>query len=89
MRLSAKEIAKLMGISREAVHKRARKDSWPYTIDIVRGGRRHLFRLEDLPQEIRQKVMSSAVEIKSSNIGAKKAWSFRRFLKNLIELGKK
>lgn len=43
MKHSARGIAKIMGFSREAIHKRARKEGWPYTIDIVRGGRRHLF----------------------------------------------
>ena len=48
MKATAAEIADALGISRQAVNKRAKKEAWPITRDKVRGGG-NVYDLESLP----------------------------------------
>jgi hypothetical protein len=50
--LSAEEIGELLGKSRQAVDKKAKKYAWP----VVWDGKAKLFRIEDLPPDVRQMI---------------------------------
>lgn len=51
-RIGATRIARVLGITRQAVVHRAALESWAYTEQNVRGGRRRLYHREGLPKEI-------------------------------------
>lgn len=50
------QLSSVIGVSRDAVKKRAARESWPYTEETCRGGRRRLYRICDLPTDVRKKV---------------------------------
>ena len=52
------EIAGSIGISKQRVAVRADRESWPYIEKPVRGGRRRLYRLADLPRDVQKAVQS-------------------------------
>ena len=49
---NAKTIAHALGITFQAVQKRAGKEGWAYTEETIRGGRRRLYDIRDLPADI-------------------------------------
>ena len=53
-RVTAKQIAQALGISRQAANDRATKESWPFEEMSCRGGKRRVYPLETLPADIRQ-----------------------------------
>lgn len=52
------DIAAATGKTRRAVEIRAVTESWPYTEERVRGGRRRLFPVAQLPQDIKQALLA-------------------------------
>ncbi|WP_210760676.1 hypothetical protein [Azohydromonas sediminis] len=71
--LDSKAIAEAMGVTDRAVRDRAIRESWPYTEETCRGGRRRLYDLAALPPEVRRKVeVAQAVE------GARRAGYFNQ-----------
>ena len=58
-----KELADILGITREGVMKKARKESWSffYIDGVGRGGKEIRFDIDTLPTEIREKVINRQV----------------------------
>lgn len=50
------EIAAALGIRKESVRMRAKRDGWKFSERKVRGGRQHAFALTDLPYRIASKI---------------------------------
>ena len=53
---SAKQIAKILGISKAAVNKRARKENWEYDPMVKRGGLTRFFVVDKIPEPTRTKL---------------------------------
>jgi hypothetical protein len=53
---SIEEVAAALGVSYDAIKKRAARESWPYTEQTCRGGRKRFYRFDDLPGEVKTKV---------------------------------
>lgn len=49
-------IAAALNLSKSAMEKRAKRENWAYTEEAVRGGKRKLFALADLPKEVAKRV---------------------------------
>jgi putative transposase len=58
--LSVNEIADLLSRTRGWIIQRARLEGWPYRSDIGPGGKKHLYRLADLPEDIQIAYAESA-----------------------------
>lgn len=56
---SNKEISGILGITERAVQVRAKNENWKTALGRVRGGRRHLYPLAMLPDEIRSMVIAA------------------------------
>ncbi len=56
MKVDFERIANALAVSKDAVVKRARKEAWAHEEMCVRGGRRKLFALSDLPVAVRKAV---------------------------------
>jgi len=58
MKLTAGEIAKILGVSRQAVNKRAKAEGWKYEeVPNPRGGKPlKKFIVEELPPDVREKL---------------------------------
>lgn len=56
--LKVRYIAEILGVSRQAVYKRARTESWPFIEEPGRGrgGKTKKILITDLPEDIRQKI---------------------------------
>ena len=52
--VTAKEIAQALGITRQACGIRASKESWPFEEVPCRGGKRRLYPVRSLPEDVRQ-----------------------------------
>ncbi len=52
--VTAKEIAQALGITRQACGVRASKESWPFEEVACRGGKRRLYPVRLLPEDVRQ-----------------------------------
>ena len=50
-------IAQAVGVSKDAVKKRARREAWPYQEETCRGGRRRVYPQQSLPAEVRKAVV--------------------------------
>ena len=50
------QIAHSLGLSKRAIEIRASKENWPFTEESVRGGKRKLFNISDLPREIVRRI---------------------------------
>jgi putative transposase len=57
--VTAKDIAQALGISERAVQARAMKDSWPFEEVSCRGGKRRLYPLASLPEDVRQAIAAA------------------------------
>ncbi|HID49173.1 MAG TPA: hypothetical protein EYP40_06110, partial [Chromatiales bacterium] len=55
--VTIKQIAEALGVTQQAVQKRAK--SWPYEEATGRGGKRRLYRLEDLPADVQVAVLKT------------------------------
>lgn len=53
----AAAIAAALGIAKRSVERRALKESWPFTEQAVRGGRRRLYALSTLPADVQAAVL--------------------------------
>lgn len=62
--VTAKEIATALGVSKRAIEVRANRNRWPYEEQPARGGRRRLYPLAQLPEEIRAAI--AAVRINTA-----------------------
>jgi hypothetical protein len=51
------EIAQALGVTRKSAHMRAQRESWPFEESTGRGGKRRLFPLEGLPEEVQVKLL--------------------------------
>ena len=58
-RYSAREIAEALGISKSIALRQARNQSWPFEEVAVRGGKKRLYRLADLPCKVARKVAAT------------------------------
>jgi hypothetical protein len=54
--LAMKELATILGVSRVAILKRAERESWPCEAVSTNGGMQKLFRVHDLPPDIKKMV---------------------------------
>ena len=52
--VTAKDIAQVLGISERAVRSKAARESWPFEETTCRGGKRRLYPLRSLPEDVRQ-----------------------------------
>ena len=57
-KVSAKDISQLLGISERAAQLRAGKESWPFEQVACRGGKRRLYPVLSLPEDVRQAMAS-------------------------------
>lgn len=55
-RVAAAVIAEALGVSRQAIEKRAKLEKWPFDEVSVRGGRQKLYAVDDLSSEVRRRV---------------------------------
>lgn len=55
---TASEIAEIMGISKQAVIKRAKKESWPYANGSGNGGNHYKYCLPSLPSDIQTAIVA-------------------------------
>jgi putative transposase len=55
------EIAVALGIIERNVRRRAQKECWPYTEQSVRGGRRRLYAISQLPVDVRDALARRAI----------------------------
>ena len=53
---TVREIAEALGVEKLQVFRRAARESWPFTEETGRGGRRRLYRLADLPGDVARKM---------------------------------
>jgi len=89
MTFTAEDIAKVLRVHQRSVRRRAARESWPFTTETVRGGRRCLYDLKDLPEDIEEKIFKHprhSLDVTAAQLY--KRWSFKMFIKNLIALGR-
>jgi len=60
-------LSDILGISKDAVKKRAARESWPYEEETCRGGKRRLYRIESLPKDVKRKVDLWVADIYARN----------------------
>jgi len=58
MTFSAEYIANVLRIQQRSVRRRAARESWAFKIEKVRGGRRRLYELKELPEDVRLKIVA-------------------------------
>lgn len=51
-----RQLAEIIGVSPQAVQKRSKKESWPFEEATGRGGKRRMYSLDILPQEIQTAI---------------------------------
>lgn len=56
--VTAKDIAHVLGISERAVRSKATRESWPFEEKTCRGGKRRLYPVLSLPEDVRQAMAS-------------------------------
>ena len=61
--MNADQVAAALGIRKRSVERRAEKEAWPYKEESCRGGRRRLYDLATLPNEVQQAVARQAPAI--------------------------
>jgi predicted Fe-S protein YdhL (DUF1289 family) len=54
---SAQELARCLGVTKQAIHLRATKEQWSFTIGSQVGGRKKVFAFSDLPGDVRRRVL--------------------------------
>lgn len=52
------QIAEALGVTKNAVLRRSKREGWTFRTEPVRGGRAHVFELGNIPQRIRVKVQA-------------------------------
>ena len=57
---SAKEIAGIMGLSKQAIMKRAAKETWPYITNNGKGGNHYKYPLSSLPSYIQEVIIKDS-----------------------------
>lgn len=60
--LSAAQVAAFANVSKQAVIKRASRESWPCTEITGRGGRQKRYRIDDLPDDIRLQCQTALIK---------------------------
>jgi transposase InsO family protein len=68
--LTLEQIAESLALSKRSAERRALRESWPYTEQPVRGGRKRYYRLEDLPVDVRAAVLLKSDSLPPPNAGA-------------------
>lgn len=61
-RCTLDDVATALGISKQAVARRADKDSWSFEEVAVRGGKKRYYPLANLPKEIRHTLQQQAIQ---------------------------
>jgi len=56
-RFSSKDLAAILGKTRQAIEWRAKTEKWPFEPQTTRGGTRKLFPLKTLPPDIRRQIL--------------------------------
>lgn len=56
MSYTLEQLALALGVTKDAVKKRAARESWPYEEQTCRGGRRRVYRIDSLPTDVRRAV---------------------------------
>lgn len=64
------EIATALQISKQAVAARAERESWPFTEEPVRGGKRRLFAPHTLPRDVQQALREYRLQTAVANVAA-------------------
>lgn len=59
-RYSVAEIAAVLGVTRNAVQRRANREAWPFEEQTTRGGWRRLYSEQALPRAIARKMAAHA-----------------------------
>lgn len=54
-------IAAVMRCAKRSIERRAARERWPYTEQPCRGGRRRIYRVDDLPADVQAKVILNSV----------------------------
>ena len=57
--VTVKAIATTLGITERAVQVRASKESWPFEEQTGRGGKRRLYPVRSLPEDVRQAIAAA------------------------------
>lgn len=60
MNYTLEQLANVMSVSKDAVKKRAARETWAYEEERCRGGRRRLYLAESLPDSVRRQLPLSA-----------------------------
>jgi len=47
-----REITEAMQVHKSVIEKRAAREKWPYIEEAIRGGKRRLYHLSDLPDDV-------------------------------------
>ncbi len=64
MRLSAEEIAVILGVTERRVQQLASKENWPYTEKTVRGGKKRYYEIFLIPNdEVKRKILAVRLDI--------------------------
>jgi len=63
MTYTMKQISDALKVTKRAVEMRAAKECWTYTEKSCRGGKRRLYALEDLPQDVVIQLTERTVSI--------------------------
>jgi hypothetical protein len=83
--VSERQIAAALGIARQNVHKRAKKQGWTAYRQPGRGGKKRVYRIADLPSDVQAALaermfLSGAPAAESSSLAAAGAFSCMRAL---------
>lgn len=52
------QIAEVLGVTKNAVLRRSKREGWAFRTEPVRGGRAHVFEIHSIPGHIRMKVQA-------------------------------
>ena len=61
--VTIEHLAVAIGVTESAIRYRAKREAWPYKEESCRGGRRRLYDLATLPNEVQQAVARQALAI--------------------------
>lgn len=64
-RVTLAEIAAARGITRSAIAKRAQRESWTYTEEAVRGGKRRIYAISTLPKSIQRAIKAHEAQLRA------------------------
>jgi transposase InsO family protein len=71
--VTAEQIAQAIGVTRSAVQKRAERECWMHVESAVRGGRRHLYTVGTLPDDVRENMLAHLAKQEATAAAARSA----------------